>query len=107
MNNKTIFEVTKRIINGIGKVASYAVILLVADASKEIILQEKNQPVSAGYGDAVREIMESDMFDSTKRSAIQSLRKNGDYDYYKAVISVINSDMFDSTKLGLIKDLSN
>ena len=59
----------------------------------------------ASFGDVVKVIMESDMYDSYKNKAISILPEDRDSEFYKAVISIIKSDMFDSYKLDSIKRL--
>lgn len=61
---------------------------------------------AAGYSDAVKVIMESSMFDSTKTRIIKLLKRNGDAGYYDAVISTVNSNMFESSKVKTIETLS-
>ena len=58
------------------------------------------------YSDAVNAILNSDMFDSTKRTALELLKRHEDADYYKSVISTIESDMFDSNKIQTMRILS-
>jgi hypothetical protein len=60
----------------------------------------------AGYSDAVKVIVESSMFDSNKKRAIELLKRDGDAGYYNSVISVVNSSMFDSNKIEAIKMMS-
>lgn len=61
---------------------------------------------TASYSKAVKAIMESDMYDHYKRTAITMLEHDGDADYYEAVISIVNSDMYDHYKVESIKSLS-
>jgi len=58
------------------------------------------------YSDAVRAIMDSDMFSSQKIEAVELLKRDSTSDYYKAVICVVNSDMFTSQKIETIEKLS-
>ena len=59
------------------------------------------------YSKAVKAIVESNMLDSRKSEAIESLKRDGDTDYYKAVISIVNSNMFDSRKVETIRTISD
>lgn len=61
---------------------------------------------AADYSDAVKVIVESSMFDSNKKRAIELLKRDGDAGYYNAVISTVNSNMFDSNKLEAIETMS-
>ena len=61
---------------------------------------------AAGYSDAVKAIVESSMFDSGKKRAIELLKRDGDAGYYNAVIATVNSDMFDSGKIASIEAMS-
>ena len=61
---------------------------------------------TANYSDAVKVIVESSMFDSTKKRAIELLKTDGDAGYYNAVISTVNSRMFDSNKIETIEMIS-
>ena len=61
---------------------------------------------AVSYGTAVKVIMDSNMFNSSKQQAIKYLKHNQDQGYYEAVISIIESNMFDSAKVNTIKEIS-
>lgn len=58
------------------------------------------------YSDAIKVIVESSMFDSSKKRAIELLKRDADAGYYRSVISTVNSSMFDSNKLEAIEMMS-
>lgn len=59
-----------------------------------------------GYDDAVRAILESDMFSSSMDEALKLLQKGKDQEYYKSVIRVVESDTYSSTKMTMIKTIN-
>lgn len=61
---------------------------------------------AASYSDAVKVIVESSMFDSYKKRAIELLKRDGDAAYYNSVIATVNSRMFDSNKIEAIETIS-
>ena len=60
----------------------------------------------ANYSDAVSVIMRSSMFDSTKSSMIDILKRDADPEYYKSVITTVNSKAFDTTKLHIVETMT-
>ena len=60
----------------------------------------------ATYSEAVKVIMESSMFSSSKTRAIELLKRDQDSDYYAAVIAIVNSNMFASNKIEAIETIS-
>ena len=66
----------------------------------------KKASVSSGYYDAVTAIMNSKMFDSSKRRAVEAIKSDGTDEYYKSVICIVNSNMFETDKLNMIRELN-
>ena len=60
----------------------------------------------ANYGDAVNEIMQSNMYSHDKTKAISALRKNGGTELYRAVISIVRSRAYSHDKVKMITDIS-
>ena len=58
-----------------------------------------------GYGDAVKAILESDLYSSAMEEAISILEKDKDQEYYKAIIRVVDSNTYSSAKLRMIKEI--
>lgn len=67
------------------------------------IMDARNEP---GYGDAIQEIMQSDMMTVYKKRSIKYVKRNETSDYYKAIMTVVNSGMASSDRMNLIFDLS-
>lgn len=66
---------------------------------------KKDKIVCGEYSEAVRAILESDMFDYNKQECLAALQYGRSSEIYKAVISIVNSDSFSSTKVQMIKDI--
>lgn len=90
---------------GFSIVAPIVVTTLATGAAKQ--LQDKAQFCGVvGYGDAVKAILESNMYSSGMEEAISLLEKGRDSEYYKAVIRVVGSNTYSSAKLRMIKEIS-
>jgi hypothetical protein len=102
LNLEPIFDIAKPIVKGV----AYGALLSLL--SKSFKLDVKVGEIeSAGYGDAVSAIMNSDMLGSYKSEAVAMLEKCASSEYYKAVISIVeNDDMLSSYKVKTIKSLS-
>lgn len=59
-----------------------------------------------GYSDAVKAIMDSNMFSGDKEEAVSVLKRGENSDYYKAVIHIMESRMFSDDKLDLIRKMN-
>lgn len=97
----------------VGKIAKeaceIAIYGLVAVATIKICepATEKCDDTAATYGDAVRAIMDSDMFSHYKKDAVKLLKRDGTASYYKAIIHVVENDsMFSHDKLNMIEFLA-
>lgn len=98
-NTENIKRFTKGLVDfGVG--CAYLAIVSRVLFGKNIL---RKHEASSGYYDAVTAIVNSDMFDSSKRNAIEALKSDGTDEYYKSIISIIGSDMFDTEKIRLIK----
>ena len=90
---------------GISIVAPILVTTVATGAAKQ--LQDKVQFAGVvGYGDAVKAILESDLYSSAMEEAISLLDKGRDVEYYKAIVRVVNSNTYSSAKLRMIKEIS-
>lgn len=97
-------DVVKTVFVTVGRVAAAGLLLILPRIAKANIVVESND-YADGYYDAVKVIMASDMFDSSKRECVSAMKKNVSPAYYQTVIEIIESDMFDSTKIDTIKSL--
>jgi hypothetical protein len=61
--------------------------------------------LSAGYDDAVKAIMDSDMYSHDKQSAVSALKLHGTAEFYKAIVYITNSGMYSHEKVESIKRL--
>ena len=96
-----------------GAVKGFCILAYSAAAIAGAVITRDSKPTTktyyvgtASYSDAVRVIVESSMFDSNKKRAIELLKTDGDAGYYNAVISTVNSRMFDSSKIEAIETIS-
>lgn len=69
-------------------------------------IEEFRYSGNATYDDAVKEIMNSNMFASYKTDIIKILKRGETSDYYKAVIHTVKSDVFASYKVNIISELN-
>lgn len=98
-NSENIKSVTKSLVE-LGICSVYLAIASRIVFGKNIL---RKHSVSSGYYEAVTAIINSSMYDSSKRNAIEAIKRDGTDEYYKSVISIIGSDMFDIEKIRLIK----
>jgi len=95
----------------IGKIAKVVCVvgfysLLVPSFKVKVNISKKQGVQTAEYSDAVKAIVESDMWPSDKKDAVAILKRGENSDYYKAIIAVVNdSDMWASDKLETIHSL--
>ena len=59
----------------------------------------------ANYGNAVKAVMNSDMFPSHKNDTVSILPMNQTSSFYIGVIETVNSDMFSSNKVSCVKSM--
>lgn len=97
-------DVVKTVFGTLGRVAAAGLLLILPRIAKANIIVESDD-YADGYYDAVKVIMASDMFDSSKRECVSALKKNAAPAYYQTVIEVVESDMFDSNKIATIESL--
>lgn len=103
---------TKGISEVVCKIAGYSLTVGTIVGLVAIKVNEAEEPSNKNalrffdYSDAVNTILDSDMFDSSKKRAISILKKHDTSGYYKTIIGIVNSDMFDSSKMELIEKLS-
>ena len=97
-------ETVKNVFVTLGRVAAAGLLLVLPRIAKANIVVEHND-YADGYYDAVKVIMGSDMFDSSKRECVSAMKKNASPAYYQTVIDIVESDMFDSTKIDTIESL--
>lgn len=58
------------------------------------------------YYEVVKNILDSDMWDSDKEELFDIIPKDESSSYYNVVIQILNSDSFDSTKVECIKNIT-
>ena len=58
------------------------------------------------YYEVVKNILDSDMWDSDKEELFDIIPKDESSSYYNVVIQILNSDVFDSTKVECIKNIT-
>ena len=58
------------------------------------------------YYEVVKNILDSDMWDSDKEELFGIIPKDESSSYYNIVIQILNSDAFDSTKVECIKSIT-
>ena len=58
------------------------------------------------YYEVVKNILDSDMWDSDKEELFDIIPKDESSSYYNVVIQILNSDAFDSTKVECIKSIT-
>ena len=58
------------------------------------------------YYEVVKNILDSDMWDSDKEELFDIIPKDESSSYYNIVIQILNSDAFDSTKVECIKNIT-
>lgn len=97
-------ELIKNVFVTLGRAAGAGLLVVLPRIAKANIVAETDE-YSDGYYDAVKVIMGSDMFDSSKRECVSAMKKNASPAYYQTVIEIIESDMFDSTKIDTIESL--
>ena len=107
MNIKQCTETIGKITKNTCKILAYGFILALPYLTSKDMLDSMRYSGDVKYSDAVRAIMESNMFDSNKDKVMELLKKDQDSEYYKAVIQVVCSDMFDSRKVNVIKNLTS
>ena len=100
----------KKTVEGIGdvgcKIIWYGLVTIATLASIGTECKPKAQADKfVDYGDVVNAILDSDMFDSSKKRAISIIKPDGLSGYYRAIIKIVNSDLFDSSKMELIEQL--
>lgn len=98
-------ETFKKVIGTVFKVAAVVSLLSTTRIVTVKHTTSDDDKYSTGYYNAVRTIMASDMFDSSKQACITAMKRNADHAYYQAVIEIVKSDMFDSNKISTIKTL--
>ena len=100
-------ETIKKVAIGVGKVFAYgSLTLLSMKLNKEAKHIYYGEFVDCeDYNDAVDSIIESDMSDYYKHSALSMVKRNMDEKYYKAVASIANGDASDYYKVSMIQNL--
>lgn len=101
MKNETV----KQVAGVIGKIAAFGVLLMIPRVVRVECELEEDEHVADGYYDAVRAIMDTNMFTSDKCEMISVIKTNGSKEYYKTVINIVNANMFSSDKIEMIKEL--
>lgn len=100
-------EALKKFAIGAGKVFVYGSLALLSmkikNESQHIYYVEHTD--CEDYNDAVDSIIESDMSDYYKHSALSMVKRNMDEKYYKAVASIANGDASDYYKVSMIQNL--
>ena len=97
-------EIVKKVLVTLGRVVAAGVVLILPRIAKANVIDDCVD-YADGYYDAVKVIMQSDMFDSSKRECVSVMKKNAAPAYYKTVIEIVESDMFDSSKVTAIESL--
>ena len=97
-------EIVKKVVVTVGRMAAAGLLLVLPRIAKASVVGE-NDVYADGYHTAVKAIMESNMFDSSKRECVSILKKNAAPAYYQTVVEIIQSDMFDSNKIATIESL--
>lgn len=102
---------------GVGTVAGYAkagcavvlpiVTVAFAEKGANYIIDKIRYGGKVGYDDAIRAILNSDMYSSARKEAIALVKTDGDAEYYRSVIYIATSDMYSSAKVETIRDLGN
>ena len=104
------FKITKETIGSAVKIGGmalcYGLAAMASKVSTRDMIDKIRYSGNVSYSDAVGAIMESDMFDSYKKEAMELLKRNADSDYYKTVIKIVQSSMFSSYKLEAITNLN-
>lgn len=90
-----------------GKVLLYGLAIVLPRLTSKDVIDTIRYSGDVGYSDAVRAIMESDMFSSSKDEMIGLLKKDQNMEYYKSIIQVARSDMFSSNKVNIIKKFNS
>lgn len=99
INMDTIGKLTKGVCDIL---VSGAILVLSCKAFNMIVEQHE-----IGYYDAVKTIMDSSMFSSSKKEMIGLLKRDETSEYYKTVISIVESGSFSSEKVDMIKLLNH
>ena len=102
INLNTISKFTKKVICGGIACAGYVVGLGIIGSH---IVTDEIKITSFGYHEAVKAILDSDMWESDKAKTINVIKRDGDKEYYKTIIEVANSDMWESDKFDVISKL--
>ena len=99
-------NITKEHIGNIVKIGGIALVYGLASMASRTSVKEMFDNVrysgDVTYGDVVRAVMESDMFDSNKTKVIELLQRGKSVEYYKTIIDIVRSNMFDSNKIKAI-----
>jgi hypothetical protein len=90
----------------IGGTVFLGLMAALAPSRVNIHVTEKSIATNSGYHDAVKAIMNSDMWDSYKEDAMKLLKRDEDAAYYESAISIIESDSWDSYKIDMLKLLN-
>ena len=88
------------------KCASY-VLMLAASYKVADYIAEDSSSSHAGYDDAIKAIMNSDMYSHDKATAAAALKRYGTSEFYKAIVHIANnSSAYSHDKVDMIKELS-
>lgn len=102
-------ETIKKVAIGAGKAFVYGSLALLSmklnKEAKNIYYDDFVDCEDYNYSDAVDSIIESDMSDYYKHSALAMVKRNMDEQYYKAVASIANGDASDYYKVSMIENL--
>lgn len=103
INLKPIGEFAK----GVGEIVLFGALVGAYYKFGDYVINGNDTSI-ARYNDAVKAIMNSNMFSSDKKAAVEALKRNETMDFYKAIISIANdSKMFSGDKASMIQELCN
>lgn len=89
---------------GVGKIVSFGALVGLYYKLGDMVAGSGTSIV--GYSDAVKAIMNSNMFSGDKSQAVSVLKRYDSSEFYKAIISIANdSSVFSGDKVRMIKQL--
>lgn len=98
-------EVVGRVVKKGCNVAVFALGMILPYVSVKDVKDLVRYSGNVKYDAVIGAIMESSMFPSDKRRAVELVPKDGDSETYRAIVQVVNSTMFPSDKLRTIESI--
>lgn len=105
MSKIDLKTVGKHVIKACELVLCGLVVTKAVESNEQVSVSNNFLPVT--YGDAVKAIMDSDMWSHDKEYAIAALKRYETTDYYSAIVNIVSgTDAWSHDKVKMVQNLS-